>query len=218
MGERGSMLSHEEHEETTYSFSSETPEPRDRRIGRRHMTILRVGGLIGPRGRELCLIRNISAGGLMAHVYSHHAMGERVAIELKGNKPMEGTVRWAAATNIGIQFDEKIDVAEMLSSQALLDNGWTPRMPRVEVDRLATIRCGARLYGVNTRDISQGGVKVETDDPLPEGAQVVITMEKFRPIPGAVRWTGDGLAGISFNQPIPFGELMGWLIPDKPSR
>src|SRR4051812_42076098 len=113
MVERSSMLSQEEHEETTFSFSSETPEPPERRTSRRHMTILRVGGLIGPRGRELCLIRNISAGGLMAHVYSRHAHGERVAIELKGNKPIEGKVRWAEASNLGIEFDERIDVAEM---------------------------------------------------------------------------------------------------------
>ena len=69
----------------------------------------------------------------------------------------------------------------MLSSQAALDNGWRPRLPRVEVDRLATLRCGARLYGVNTRDISQGGVKIETDQPFEVGREVVLTMEKFRP-------------------------------------
>jgi hypothetical protein len=215
MEDRGSTLSQEGHEETTFSFSSHAPEPQERRRAKRHITILRVGSLIGPRGRELCLIRNISGGGLMAHVYSRHAIGEIVAIELKGNQPIHGRVKWAEASNIGIQFDNPVDVAEMLSSQALLDNGWTPRMPRVEVDRLATVRCGARLYGVNTRDISQGGVKVETDEPLPAAAQVVITLDGFRPLQGVVRWCGEGLAGIAFHQTIPFGELMGWLIPDK---
>ncbi|WP_167737448.1 PilZ domain-containing protein [Sphingomonas parva] len=215
MEERGSALSREEHEETIFSFSSDTPEPHERRRAKRHITILRVGSLIGGRGRELCLIRNISGGGLMAHVYSRHAVGDRVAIELKGNQPIHGFVKWAEASNIGIQFDEPVDVAEMLSSQALLDNGWTPRMPRVEVDRLATVRCGARLYGVNTRDISQGGVKVETDEPLLTGSQVMLTLDGFRPLPGVVRWCSDGLAGIAFHQTIPFGELMAWLMPDK---
>jgi hypothetical protein len=216
MENRGSPVSYQEHEETTFSFSSAAPTPQDdRRRAKRHITILRVGSLIGERGRELCLIRNISGGGLMAHVYSRHAIGEPVAIELKGNQPIHGNVIWAEASNIGIRFDAAVDVAEMLSSQALLDNGWTPRMPRVEVDRLATVRCGARLYGVNTRDISQGGVKVETDEPLPSGAQVVITLDGFRPLQGVVRWCGEGLAGIAFHQTIPFGELMGWLIPDK---
>lgn len=211
------MLSKENHEETTFSFSDETPQPRERRREPRHITILRVGALIGPAGRELCLIRNISAGGLMAHVYSHHVTGEEVAVEL-GNRQISGSVLWANESNLGIKFDAAIDVAEMLSSQALLDNGWRPRMPRVEVDRLATIRAGARLYGVNTCDISQGGVKVETDEPLEIGAEVVLTLDRFRPVSGVVRWCADGLAGIAFNQLIPFGELMAWLIPERGAK
>jgi hypothetical protein len=207
------MLSKESHQETTFSFSERTPQPRERRRDPRHLTILRVGALIGPVGRELCLIRNISAGGLMAHVYCHHGMGEQVAVELKGNQPIHGKVVWVEESNIGVGFDEQIDVAEMLSSQALADSGWRPRLPRIEIDRLATVRCGARLSGVNTRDISQGGVKVETDDPLEEGTQVVITLDRFRPVQGVVRWCGDGFAGIAFHQLLPFSELMGWLIP-----
>jgi len=208
------MLSNECHEETIFSFSREAPRRPERRRAARHLTILRVGALIGPHGRELCLIRNISAGGLMAHVYSHHALGAKVAIELKSNQPVPGTVVWADGSNVGIKFDSPIDVEEMLSSQAAIDCGWRPRLPRVEVDRLATLRCGSHLYGVNTRDISQGGVKVETDQPLEVGREVVLAMEKFRPVAGVVRWCQAGLAGIAFNHLIPFHELMEWLRPE----
>jgi Tfp pilus assembly protein PilZ len=208
------MLSNECHEETTFSFSPRAPGRPDRRRETRHLTILRVGALIGAHGRELCLIRNISAGGLMAHVYSTHRVGAAVAVELKSNQSVPGQVVWADESNLGIAFDAPIDVAEMLSSQAALENGWRPRLPRVEVDRLATLRCGARLYGVNTRDISQGGVKVETDQPLEVGREVVLTMERFRPVAGVVRWCQGGLAGIAFNHLIPFHELMEWLKPE----
>ena len=209
------MLSKESHQETTFSFSERAPQPDERRRDPRHLTILRVGALIGPAGRELCLIRNISAGGMMAHVYCRHAEGEHVAVELRGNEPIHGSVVWVEESNIGIAFDEQIDVADMLSSQALADSGWRPRLPRIEVDRLATVRSGARVCGVNTRDISQGGVKVETDAPLEIGAQVVITLDKFRPLQGVVRWCGEGFAGIAFHQLLPFGELMAWLIPER---
>jgi hypothetical protein len=205
------MLSNELHEETIFSFSKLAPRPPERRRDSRHLTILRVGALIGPEGRELCLIRNISAGGLMAHVYSRHEEGERVAIELKGNQQTPGKVLWVSDSNIGVQFDEPIDVAEILSNQAVLDNGWQPRLPRIEVDRLATLRCGARLYGVNTRDISQGGVKIECDQPLEAGRDVVLAIERFRPLQAMVRWCDGGLAGLAFNQLIPFSELMAWL-------
>jgi hypothetical protein len=212
------MLSKENHEETTFSFSDRAPQPRERRNAPRHLTILRVGALIGPAGRELCLIRNISAGGLMAHVYSQHKIGETVTVELKGNHLICGKVIWVEQSNIGIQFDALVDVPEMLSSQALLDNGWQPRLPRVEVDRLATVRCGARLYGANTRDISQGGVKIEIDEPIEAGTQVVVAMDRYRPVEGVVRWCCDDLAGIAFNQLLPFGELMGWLVPVSPAK
>jgi hypothetical protein len=212
------MLSNECHEETTFSFSRQAPQPPERRRATRHLTILRVGALIGPNGRELCLIRNISAGGLMAHVYSHHALGSAVTIELKSNQPVPGIVVWADQSNLGIEFHTAIDVEEMLSSQSALESGWRPRLPRVEVDRLATLRCGARLYGVNTRDISQGGVKIETDQPIEVGLEIVLTMEKFRPVAGVVRWCQNGLAGIAFNNLIPFHELMQWLRPEAVAR
>jgi len=207
------MLSKECHEETIFSFSEKPPRPIERRQRTRHLTILRVGVLIGPAGRELCLIRNISAGGLMAHVYSCHVPGEAVAVELRTDEPVPGRTLWADESNIGIQFDAPIDVEAMLAGNNPLENGWQQRMPRVEIDRLATVRAGARLYGVNTCDISQGGVKIETDEPLAAGEEVVITMDRFRPVAGLVRWSQEGLSGIAFNQVIPFRELMGWLRP-----
>ena len=196
--------------ETTFSFSSEAPRP-DHRRQPGQVTILRVGSLIIEGERELCLIRNISAGGVTAHIYSSVTVGQRLAIELRGDHTVEGAVAWIENANIGIAFDEPIDVEAMLASHAASGTGWQPRLPRVEVDRLATLRIGAAVYGVSTRDISQGGVKVETDHPVEEGQAVVLTLEKFRPLQGLVRWHVDGLCGISFNEVVPFHELMRWL-------
>jgi hypothetical protein len=199
------------YEETTFSFSSDAPKPQERRQAARHMTILRVGTLIVDGNRELCLVRNISAGGLMAHVYSQFRLGQQVSVELRTNQPIAGTVSWIKAGNIGIAFAQPIDVEDLLASHNALENGWRPRLPRVEVDRLGTLRAGARTHWISTRDISQGGTKVEVDQPLEPGQDVVLTLEGFRPVAGVVRWHHDGLCGISFNQVIPFGELMGWL-------
>jgi hypothetical protein len=198
-------------EETSFSFSSEAPRPGERRRDQRYLTILRVGTLICHDRRELCLVRNISAGGLMAHVYSDYRSGDRVAVELKTNQQIEGAVSWTREANVGITFDAPIDVAELLNNPPVLGNGWLPRLPRIEIDRMATVRAGADIHWVSAVDISQGGVKVETDRRLDEGAEVVVTFDHLRPIPGVVRWQKDSVAGISFNQLIPFTELAGWL-------
>ena len=52
-------------ETTLYSLDGKTPEPSGRRTGERHVSLLRVGSLMIADRRELCLIRNISAGGMM---------------------------------------------------------------------------------------------------------------------------------------------------------
>jgi hypothetical protein len=205
------MLNQMEVEETSFSFSTATPSPPDRRRDVRHLRILRVGTMITGAKRELCLIRNISAGGLMAHIYSPMRPGEHVRVELKSNHSLTGEVAWVKDGNVGVTFDEPIDVEAMLSNPALLDNGWLPRMPRVEVDWLATVRSGAKTIWVTLRDISQGGVKFEADESVPAGQPCVLTIDKFRSVHGMVRWCEGGFGGIAFNETIPFQELMHWL-------
>lgn len=199
-------------EETGFSFSNDVPQPPERRSAERHIKILRVGTVVVDGRRELCLIRNISAGGVMAHVYSQLMPGQRVAVELKTSQPVAGRVVWIRGGNAGIQFDEAMDVAELLATPQGVDNNWRPRTPRVEIDRMATLRVGARTDRVRACDISQSGVKIEADtDIAQEGEEVVITLDGFRPLHGVVRWAAEGRCGVSFNQLIPFGDLIDWL-------
>ena len=205
------MLAENQILETSFSLSDQVPPPLERREGERYVTILRVGVLVIDGRRELCLVRNISAGGLMAHVYSPVQPGQRVVVELKSNQQIEGKVEWVRDADAGIAFDSKVDVTQLLANPAVLDNGWRPRLPRVEIDRLATLRVGARTYWVHTSDVSQGGVKIDTDQPLDVGTEVVITLENLRPLAGTVRWQKGRACGIAFNNLLPFEELIAWL-------
>ena len=49
---------------TVYSLSEKAPERPDRRSDERYVSLLRVGALTIQGRRELCLIRNVSAGGI----------------------------------------------------------------------------------------------------------------------------------------------------------
>jgi len=197
--------------DTGLSLSIAVPAPSERRTSERDIRILRVGTLIVDGRRELCLIRNISAGGLMAHVYSMLAPGQRVTVELKTGQLVAGRVVWTDEGNAGVKFDAAMDVAELLANPAALDNGWRPRTPRVEIDWMATLRAGASTNWVHARDISQSGVRLETDPAPAVGQEVVVTLEGFRPLGGLVRWSDGGHCGIAFNTLVPFGELVEWL-------
>lgn len=187
-----------------------TPPPDRRAEEHRLITILRVGKLIAGDCQELCLIRNISEGGLMAHVYSAHEVDDRVVVELKSDTQIMGTIRWVRDDNIGVAFDERIDVGELLRHHPA-DDGKRPRAPRLDIRGYARLKIGADHWRVEVRDLSQGGAKVKIDDPLPVGEDAVVTVDGLRPVKAIVRWQEFGQAGLEFIPRIAFDELIQWL-------
>lgn len=170
--------------------------------------MFRVGSITIGERRELCLIKNISAGGMMIRAYCAIAQGTALSIELKSGQPVTGRATWIKDHNVGVTFDEAVDVIEILSASA---DGPRPRMPRIEVDCLATVRDGANIYRLPVCDISQGGIKVKGDPLLDHGCDLSVSLPGLTPQPAALRWREDGHLGISFNRLIPLAELVAWL-------
>ena len=185
-------------------------ESSERRTGQRHMSILRIGKLITARGQELCLIRNISVGGLMAHIYSGHEMDEHVAIELKSGHVVSGRIVWVREKLIGVEFDSKIDVFGVLANPSGENGSHAARAPRLDIRCHARARVGAHYHRIEVCDISQGGAKILPGDIAPVGAEIIIMIEGFAPWPGIVRWQEDGRAGVAFRTPLPLNQFAIW--------
>ena len=198
-------------ETTLYSLSEAAPAPvgdGERRDGERHMTLYRVGSILVEDRRELCLIKNISAGGMMIRLYCPIADDTLVTVELKSGQPISGRISWTRDQNAGITFDRPVDVIDILSTAMA---GPRPRMPRIETHCHATLREGSNVVRVLACDISQGGLKVRTDSQFPQGAEVVVTLPGLEPQRGITCWNEGGYAGITFNRLLPLGELVAWL-------
>ena len=106
-------------ETTLYSLSDAAPGPPDeRRHGDRLTTLYRVGSLVIAGSRELCLIRNISAGGMMVRAFCPVPEAARLSVELKCGQSISGTVSWVRDIHVGIRFDHPIDVIDILSTSA----------------------------------------------------------------------------------------------------
>ena len=194
-------------ETTLYSLSECPPVAPDRRTDERYLSLFRVGVLMFADRRELCLIRNVSAGGMMIRPYCAVASGTRLSVELKHGEEIEGTVAWVKGECIGVTFDHAIDVLALLSSE----DGPRPRMPRVEVDCDVTIRFESDVRRARTIDISQGGAKILCTGPLPLGPQVVVSLPGLEPCRAIVRWKDGDSYGITFNRVLPLAVLVGWL-------
>jgi hypothetical protein len=198
-------------ETTLYSLSEVPPAPAtdsDRREGQRLMTLYRVGSILVENRRELCLIKNISAGGMMIRLYCSIAEGTPVTVELKSGQPVNGRIGWTRDHHAGIAFDQSIDVIDILSTSM---DGPRPRMPRVETNCHATLRDGANVLRVQACDISQGGLKIRCETIVAPGSDIVISLPGLEPQRGIACWSEGGYIGITFNRLLPLVELVAWL-------
>ena len=196
-------------ETTLYSLSDAPPAAdSDRRDGHRHLTLYRVGSILVEARRELCLIKNISAGGMMIRLYCSIAVGTPVTVELKSGQPVNGKISWTRDQNAGIAFDQPIDVIDILSSSM---DAPRPRMPRIETQAYATLRDGTNVLRVRVCDVSQGGVKIACETIIARGSDVVLMLPGLEPQPGLACWVEGGFIGVSFNRLLPLAELVSWL-------
>ena len=195
-------------ETTLYSLAGATPEPDQRTSGERHVSLLRVGSLTVAGRRELCLIRNVSAGGMMIRPYSDILPDTPVVIELKDGEPIPGVVRWTKDECVGVSFDQPIDVIGLISASS---EGPRPRMPRVEIGCSAWVREDGTVHRMKVANISQGGVRLLSTADLPVGGKVVVTLIDMPPVAGVVRWKEAESLGVSFNKPLALPALVAWL-------
>jgi PilZ domain len=195
-------------EQTVYSLSEDAPARPDRRNCERYLSLLRVGALLIDDRRELCLVRNVSAGGMMIRPYSPIDLGASVAVELKHGETVSGVARWIEDGLVGIAFDQAIDVVTLLTPS---EDGPQPRMPRIELSCTAWIREDGDIYRTKTVNISQGGMRVEGEPRLKVDADVIVSLAGLGPIPGHVKWQDGDQRGIKFNRVLAVNELMDFL-------
>lgn len=209
------MLDEQPVETTLYSLDNRAPEPAQRRSSERYLSLLRVGALVIGDRRELCLIKNVSGGGMLIRAYSRISPGDRLSIELKQGEVVSGTARWTEDDCVGLSFDQPIDVLELISTSL---DGPRPRMPRIEVHCTAWVREGAIVHRTKAANISQGGIKILCDNDLAVGAEVIVSLPGFAPLAGAIRWKDGEAYGITFNRVLALPQLVEWLHEQRGER
>lgn len=84
------------------------------------------------------------------------------------------------------------------------------RQRRLPVNAIVTLDTGSGGIEANLCDVSETGVKIESDALLPQGP-VTVKMIGFPTFSGNVRWHGGRLFGIEFANPIPEDFLSEWV-------
>ena len=195
--------------ETIYSLSADVPAADSSQSD--DDVALWPGALTSGSIRRACAIRKLSAGGAILHCDHDVEIGERLELELMNGEHLAGHVVWRRGSEVGLSFDTQIDVFAIIAQDIVSQPGERRRMPRVELVCPALLDMDGRSRPVTTRDVSQGGVKLDVPFPLATEQKVTVTLDGLRPVEGVVRWSAGNLAGIAFLPELRWQELMLWL-------
>ena len=195
--------------DTVYSLTGEVP-PIEAAVEEADASVFQPGEVVLGSIRQVCLIRKISAAGAILHADIPVEEGGRLELELETGEHLDGTIAWRRGSELGLRFDEPIDVLPILARNLVAQPGERRRMPRVEVFCPARLDLGSGPVLVSIRDIAQGGAKIEGPTALKSEDRVVLTPEGLRPLQSIVRWASGKVAGLSFDPELEWQELMPW--------
>jgi PilZ domain len=195
--------------ETIYSLSGDVP-PVDE-AGSADDLALWPGALTVGTVRQVCSIRKLSAGGAIVQVDGPVTPGELLDLELMTGQRLVGTIAWQQGDEVGLRFDAPIDVFAVIAQDIVSQPGERRRMPRVELVVQALLETAGGTELVTTRDISQGGAKLDVPFQLKVDERVLVTLDGLSPQQAVVRWATEHVAGVAFLPEMRWQELMVWL-------
>lgn len=162
------------------------------------------------RNRYPCSVRKISALGLTAITELAPAMGEPVSVELvTGQRP--GKVAWSKANELGVRFDDSIDVIALLNRKLVSQAPERRTMPRLEVRCPVHLKCGGQFFPAVLRNISAKGLQIEGEELPSNGVYLSAFVEGLNMPAGEVVWRRGNLAGVELLEELSWTSIIPWV-------
>ena len=196
-------------------FHLESPEARVETRAADRQTLYRPVLIQSAGGAGLCLARSLSPKGMNAKTCLDLNPDDRVSVYFSTDMVVPGWVAWHDAEMIGIQFEEPIDVRDVLSLfTQRAGRGRVNRLPRLPIKCAAALTVNGRSDIIEVQDISQRGVQIAASFLQP-GDEVELQLDGLERRKAVVQWIHTGVAGLSFLTPLPFDELAHWAAEQK---
>lgn len=161
--------------------------------------------------RTSCSIRKISALGVALRSDLAPALGDKASVELETGQRAAGKIAWASRGEIGLRFDDTIDVIALLNRKLVSQEREQRTMPRLEARCPVHIKCGGQFWTALLRNISARGLQVESNEVPAAGAYVSAFIEGLIVPPGELRWKRGTLAGIELLEEMSWSSIIPWV-------
>jgi len=158
-----------------------------------------------------CEIRKISALGATIGSDLVPPLGERVAVEIATGQRPVGKIAWTGRGEIGVRFDDAIDVVALLNRQLVSQTPERRTMPRLAVRATAHIKCGESFRPAMLRNISAHGLQLEGEDLPAAGSYVSVFVDGLNIPAGEVIWGRGNLAGVELFEELSWTSIIPWV-------
>jgi hypothetical protein len=176
----------------------------DLRSDNRVSLLLRAGKLIAQQGEFLCIVRDVSAGGVKVRLLHDLPAANRFELELANgeNYPLE--LVWQIDGHAGFRFlDRPIDLVTVVDEPSRFPK----RGIRLRLELPVRIRIGDELHAAKLCDLSQHGAQIEIEPGLAIGQRVSLCASGFAELESRVRWRRRGAHGLVFQRGFRLDEL-----------
>jgi PilZ domain len=176
----------------------------DQRTARRFALVLRAAKLVCVAGEFLCVLRDVSAGGVRVRLFHPVPPGERFRLELGSGAGYDMALVWQRDGYAGFSFCNGAIDASALIAEA---SPFPKRQVRLQIERPALVTFDLVRRCVMLCDISQQGARVDVQPRLPLGARVNLTAPGLPQRPARVHWRRKRAHGLVFEQAYRLDEL-----------
>ncbi|MEO7654725.1 MAG: PilZ domain-containing protein [Sphingomicrobium sp.] len=194
---------------TMYVVDSDLPWPED--MPDLALGPYESGTIVRPGGRHVCAIRKIAAGGALLRTELAAPIGEKLALELPSGLRRNARIELAGSGEIGIAFDEPIDIVALINRNLVSQPAERRSMPRVEMRARVHVKWAEHLVPATMRNISSTGIQVEGDELPPQGTLASLFVEGINLPAAEAVWRRTGLAGFEFFEEVSWSSLIAWV-------
>jgi hypothetical protein len=161
--------------------------------------------------RRPCAIRKISALGVTLASDAAPALGDKAAVELATGQRASGRIAWTGRNQLGVRFDDSIDVIALLNRKLVSQARERRTMPRLEVRSPVHLKCGGQFFVATLRNISARGLQIESRELPATGAFVSAFVEGLNIPAGELVWKRGTLGGIELFDELSWTSIIPWV-------
>jgi hypothetical protein len=167
---------------------------------------IHIGG-----SRRACAIRKISALGVALRSDVAPALGDKASVELETGQRAAGRIAWTGRGELGVRFDDHIDVIALLNRKLVSQAREQRTMPRLEARCPVHVKCGGQFWTATLRNISARGLQIEGGELPAVGAYVSPFIEGLILPPGELRWKRGKVGGIELLEDLSWSSIIPWV-------